>query len=357
MRYPNPQMLTYRFRLHDTADSELTRQARAATLVWNYCNDVQKQAVQRRRKWHSAFDLCKLTAGSSKELGLHAHTIQQVCHVYARSREAKRKPWLRWRVSNQKSPKRSLGWVPFNKGHVTYRDGAFVFRGRKYRAWISRDLTEGQKFGAGSFSQDSQGRWFINLPVHVESLESTGCDAIGIDLGLKDLVTISTGEKIEHQRWYRKMEPRIATAQRARKKQQVKRLHAKAKAQRNDHLHKVSTRLVRGHAAIFVGNVSASGLAKTNMAKSVYDAGWAALRNQLAYKAIRHRVVFREVDEAFSTQTCSQCGSIEGPKGVAGLGVRRWQCSCSAEHDRDTNSAKIIAARGLTSLEAGACHV
>lgn len=123
--------LTYKFRLHDTADSELTRQARAVNFVWNYCNDVQMQAVRRRRKWHSWIDLQKLTAGSSKELDIHAHTIQQVCQRYAHSREAKRKPWLRWRVSNQKSPKRSLGWVPFNKGHVAYRDGAFVFRGRK----------------------------------------------------------------------------------------------------------------------------------------------------------------------------------------------------------------------------------
>lgn len=349
-------MLTYKFRLRDTAASELTRQARAVNFVWNYCNDVQKQAVQRRRKWHSWQDLQKLTAGSSKELDLHAHTIQQVCQQYARSREAKRKPWLRWRVSNPKSPKRSLGWVPFNKGHVAFRDGAFVFRGRSYRTWVSRDLQEGQTFGAGSFTQDSQGRWFINLPVEVESLESGGGDAIGIDLGLKELAVISTGEKIEHPTWYRKMEARIAVAQRAKHKTQVRKLHAKVKAQRHDHLHKESTRLVREHGAIFVGNVSASCLAKTNMAKSVLDAGWSAFRTQLEYKAIRHQVVFAEVNEAFSTQTCSQCGSIEGPKGVAGLGIREWHCRCGAMHDRDVNAAQNILARGLASLAEGAHH-
>ncbi len=348
--------LTYKFRLRDTADSELARQSRAVNFVWNYCNEVQQQAVRRHRKWHSWQDLQKLTAGSSKELDLHAHTIQQVCQRYAHSREAKLKPWLRWRVSNPKSPKHSLGWVPFNKGHVAFRDGAFVFRGRRYRAWVSRELTEGQTFGAGSFNQDSQGHWYINLPVEVKSLQSAGGDAIGIDLGLKDIACTSTGEKVEHPRWYRKMEQRIATAQRARHKRKVKKLHAKVKAQRNDYLHKVSTRLVQSHGAIFVGNVNASGLAKTTMAKSVLDAGWSAFRTQLEYKALRHRVVFAEVNEAYTTQTCSQCGSIEGPKGVAGLGIRGWVCRCGASHDRDANAARNILARGLASLAGGAHH-
>ena len=353
--------LTYKFRLRDSADSELRRQARAVTFVWNYCNETQQQAVKRHRKWLSWQDLQKLTAGSSKALDLHAHTIQQVCQRYAHSREAKRKPWLRWRVSMPKSAKRSLGWVPFNKGHVAWRNGAFVFRGRSYRAWVSRDLAEGQTFGAGSFSQDSQGRWYINLPVEVEctqrSHDKAHGDAIGIDLGLKDLATISTGEKIEHPRWYRRMEQRIATAQRANKKRQVRKLHAKAKAQRNDHLHKVSTRLVQSHGAIFVGNVSAAGLAKTNMAKSVLDAGWSTFRQQLEYKAIRHRALFAEVNEAYSTQTCSECGLLGGPKGLVGLGIRRWQCSgCEVEHDRDINAARNIARRGLATLAEGAHH-
>ena len=221
---------------------------------------------------------------------------------------------------------------------------------------MSRDLQEGQTFGAGSFSQDSRGRWYINLPVEVEALQAQGTGAIGIDLGLKDLATLSTGEKIEHPRWYRRMEARIATAQRARKKKQVKTLHAKVKAQRNDHLHKESTRLVQSHAAIFVGNVSASGLAKTSMAKSVLDAGWSAFRQKLAYKAIRHQVLFKEVGEAYSTQTCSCCGAIpaSSPKGRAGLRIREWTCSdCGAEHDRDVNAARNILAAGHRRLAVG----
>ena len=348
--------LTHRFRLRDTASSEMSRQAKAVTYVWNFCNETQRQAVRRRRPWLTWHDLQKLTAGSSKMLQLHAHTIQQVCQVYDRSRRAKNKAWLRWRSSKPASPKRSLGWVPFNKGHVSYRSGSFVFRGRAYRAWVSRELREGQTFGAGSFTQDAQGHWYVNLPIEVGNRPSSGKEAIGIDLGLKDLAKFSSGEMVAARRWYRKSEAALARAQRGRKKRQTKKLHARIKAQRSDHLHQLSTRLVQKHAAIYIGNVNSSALAKTRMAKSVLDAGWSMFRNQLAYKAIRHQVIFQVVNESYSTQTCSRCGSVEGPKGVAGLGVRQWLCSCGTVHDRDTNAAKNIVARGLTSLEAGACY-
>ena len=132
--------------------------------------------------------------------------------------------------------------MPFNKGHVSYRNGSFWFRGREYKAWVSRELQEGQTFGAGSFNQDALGRWYINLPVEVDALESAPSSAVGIDLGLKELATLSTGAKIENPRWYRASEAKLAVAQRAGKKKQAKRIHAKAANQRKDFLHKASAR-------------------------------------------------------------------------------------------------------------------
>ena len=90
------------------------------------------------------------------------------------------------------------------------------------------------------------------------------------------------------------------------------------------------------------------------MAKSSLDAGWASFKTMLEYKCNRADVVYVEVNEAFTTQTCSSCGNKEGPKGVAGLGMREWSCSCGAIHDRDTNAAQNILARGLASLVVGA---
>ena len=78
------------------------------------------------------------------------------------------------------------------------------------------------------------------------------------------------------------------------------------------------------------------------MAKSIYDASWSTFRNQLKYKATR----YSEVDEKFTTQTCSTCDFKESqsrPRGIAGLGIRSWICSsCNQTHDRDVNAAKNI---------------
>jgi len=126
------------------------------------------------------------------------------------------------------------------------------------------------------------------------------------------------------------------------------------KARRKDALHKLSTALVREYGAIFIGNVNASALAKTRLAKSVLDSGWSAFRTMLQYKGADASVWFEEVEEAYSTQTCSCCASRTGPKGVAGLGIRSWRCEvCGTLHDRDVNAAKNILARGMLSRASG----
>ena len=126
-----------------------------------------------------------------------------------------------------------------------------------------------------------------------------------------------------------------------------KSLQAKIKNTRKDFLHKLSTTLADQNAIIAVGDVNSKQLAQTRMAKSVLDAGWSMFRNMLAYKARRHQATFLEVDEKFTTQTCSTCGTLpeSRPKGIAGLGIRTWQCSaCGTDHDRDVNSALNILA-------------
>lgn len=136
----------------------------------------------------------------------------------------------------------------------------------------------------------------------------------------------------------------------------MKAIHAKIANQCKDAIHKETSALVKKHAAIFIGNVNAKALAQTNMAKSALDASWRTFRTQLKDKAIRQCVVFAEVNEAFSTQTCSCCGVIPpgSPKGRAGLGIRQWTCSdCGAVHDRDTNAARNIARLGLQALTEG----
>ncbi|MDY7218583.1 transposase [Denitrificimonas sp. JX-1] len=129
------------------------------------------------------------------------------------------------------------------------------------------------RFRSSSFNEDARGRWYFNVVVDMEVEPSKGQDRIGIDLGLTDIATCSDGTKLEAGRFYRGLEEKLAIAQRARNKTQVKTIHAKIANRKKDALHKFSRTLVNRCGEIYVGNVSSLKLVKTTMAKSVLDAG------------------------------------------------------------------------------------
>ncbi|WP_426336214.1 RNA-guided endonuclease InsQ/TnpB family protein [Pseudoduganella sp. R-31] len=356
-------ILVYRFRVK-SKNGLLDLQARKVNFVWNYCNDRQKDALRFERPWLTGFDLNKLTTGSSKELELHSGVINAVCEQFAKSRAQHRRPYLRYRG------RKSLGWIPF-KGRDLHREGnAFRFAGNTFRAFYSRPLPEGKIKDGSCFAQDelrsnsgpvksfaSRGNWFLNIVIEVAEPPVRPLDhGVGIDLGLKDLATPSEGEKIPAPGFYREAEAALAVAQRAHKRRRIKAIQARTARRRLDFLHKSSVELARVFDHIAVGNVNASGLAQTSLAKSVLDAGWSSFRKMLAYKAIRHGARYVEVDERFTTQTCSNCGALPDsrPRGIAGLGIREWECSeCGVVHDRDRNAALSILRRGRATLEAG----
>jgi len=348
------QTITIKLRLRDKHAAELNRQARAVNFVWNYCNELSGKAWRDHRRWLSKFELSGYTAFSSQELDLHGHTIQRVCHAFAQARDLKKRAQIRWRG------RKSLGWVPFNSGKVTFDGAQLKFRGVKYCPMhFSQRLTAGIKIGAGSFNRDGRGRWYVNLPVEIEATERASSDVVGIDLGLKSLVTLSDGETILAPRFYRASEESHATAQRAKKTKRARNIARNVANRRKDFLHKASRRIVDKHGTIVVGGVSVKRIAKTNMAKSVKDASWSTLKKMLSYKALMHGGRMIEVNEAYTSQSCHCCGSLphSRPKGIAGLRIREWTCDdCGTVHDRDVNAARNILRIGLDTLVEGAAR-
>ena len=345
-------MLTYRYRIKDATSSKpLGKMAGAIHYVWNYCNETQQKAARARRKWLSAYDLQRLTNGASKELDLHAHTIQRVCRAYDNARRAHKKAWLRWRG------RKSLGWVPFNTGHVSFDGESFKFRGVEYKTMHLRDeLTPTTKIGAGSFNQDARGRWYLNVTVEMATADHAPVSYVGVDLGLHDLAALSDGDKIEAPRFYRASEEKLALAQRRGKSKRVKTIHAKIANRRKDHLHKASAKIAKQFGLIIVGDVSPKKLAQTNLAKSVLDAGWSDFKRMLSYKAIRHGGSMLEVSERYTSQVCSECGAMPAsrPRGIADLSKRVWRCyDCKTVHDRDVNAARNILRIGMDTLSGG----
>lgn len=341
-------ILTYRYRVKNL-NGLLNRQARAVNFVWNFCNDRQQDAVKWSRKWLTTYGLQRLAAGSSQELGLLSTTIDKVCERYVESRRQHNRPWLRYRG------KKSLGWVPLKCNFLRHDADRFRVGGHWFRVFYSRPIPAGATIKeGGSFAQDARGKWFLNLVVEVPDAPArVGGEAVGIDLGLKELATLSTGEKIANPRLTDRYAAKLATAQRAGKRRLERNVHAKIENSRRDGLHKATTGLVRRFGEIVVGGVGAARLAKAGFGKSVNDAAWTTFRTMLAYKSIGNGASYAEVDEAFTTQTCSGCGSIAGPKGRAGLNERVWKCGCGAVHDRDVNAAQNILRLGHQALVEG----
>jgi putative transposase len=352
-------MKTLKLRLKDKHCKVLDQLASEVNFVWNYVNDLSFKHLKRTGEFFSAFDMAKYTAGTSKLCGLHSHTIDAIREEFVNKRKQFKKAKLKWRVSNKKSARRSLGWIPFKKVAIKYADGYVQYGKHQFKLWDSYGLGK-YSVRTGSFVEDSRGRWYVCLVVDVSKQEKpTATKAIGIDLGLKDVATCSDGTVISNPKFYRKYEQKLGIAQRAKNKKRVRALHAKIANCRKDHLHKASTMLVKTNALIIVGDLSAKKLVKTKIAKSVLDTGFSAFKTMLKYKCENAGVLFEEVNEAYTTQTCSCCGEItaSSPKGRAGLGIREWSCECGITHNRDINSALNILALGHKRLAVGITSV
>jgi putative transposase len=285
--------------------------------VFNYCNETSLKAATRtdlKRKWMSGFDLCNLTAGATEYFDkIGSETIQSICNHYAQKRQTAHCLKLRWRVS--RGDRRSLGWVPFKAANLKRKGVCLRFAGKSFRVF-EKERLKGVKWQSGCFAQDAVGDWYLCLPVKVQAEETIApYEAVGIDLGIKDIAVTSDGERLMAGRWTQRYADKLASAQRRGHKRQAKRIHRKAARCRADALHKFSKEIVDRHQKIVVGDVSSLKLAKTRMAKSVLDSGWGMFKTFLDYKSQQAARMFEVVNERNTSITCSTCGALSGPRG------------------------------------------
>jgi putative transposase len=201
-------------------------------------------------------------------------------------------------------------------------------------------------------SKTKSGKYFVNIQVEVEIARPIyNGGAVGIDLGLRDFVTLSSGEKMAPPQYYRKAQQkrRRLARQVSRKKPgsrnwekarlRLARLDERIASQRRDHQHKVSRLLVEENQFIGLEDLNVKGMmANRHLAKSIGDAGWSAFIGMLVYKGDWYGCQVEQVNRWYpSSKTCSACGAVMVS---IPLHVLKWQCPvCSALHDRDVNAA------------------
>ncbi|MBO4252472.1 RNA-guided endonuclease InsQ/TnpB family protein [Streptomyces griseorubiginosus] len=276
----------------------------------------------------------------------------------------------RARYPRFKSKKRSRKAAEYTASAFRYRDGKLTLAKMTEPLAIvwSRPLPEGVVPSTVTVSQDGSGRWFVSLlcvDTAITPLPANGC-AVGIDVGLEHLLTLSTGEKIANPRYEHRDRARLVKAQRslarkakgeganrAKARRAVARIHARIADRRRDHLHQLTTRLVRDNQTLVIEDLAVRDMVRNrSLARAIGDAGWAEFRSMLEYKAAWYGRQVIAVDRFFpSSRMCSVCGAVTDTMPLA---VRAWTCGCGTVHDRDVNAAKNLLAAGLAVSVCGA---
>lgn len=198
------------------------------------------------------------------------------------------------------------------------------------------------------------GQWYASIIVDTNDVSPRHTEnqgAVGVDLGVTALATLSTGEIIAGPKALRSLLDRMrrlsravsrkvkGSRNRARAKLKLARLHVRIMSLRSDALHKLTTSIASRFHTIGIEDLNVKGmLCNRRLSRAISDMGFGELRRQLEYKAAQYRARIVVVDRWYaSSKTCSCCGDLLDR---LDLGVRRWTCqNCGMEHDRDVNAA------------------
>ncbi len=362
----------YRYRLRPTPEQEsvFVRWAGARRWVYNTFLARRRAHYQETGKSLTVAELCRELTVLKRQpetawlRECNAQSLQQAIRDLDRAFGAffaRRSRFPRFRSKKRDRPSFRLpAEVRVGDGHL------YVPKVGRVKLVLHRPVEGVVK--SATFTQDATGAWYVSLVVHFELPDVAPPPprperTVGVDLGLHDLAVLSDGERVPAPKHYRRAERKLRRLQRhlsrcqkgsknrERARRAVARQHLRVATQRKDHLHKLSTRLVRQFEAICVEDLNVKGLSRTKIAKSVHDAGWGQLRFLLTYKARWAGKHLAVVGRFFpSSRLCGACGAVND---ALTLADRVWTCGCGVVHDRDLNAAHNIRDQGLRLLLAG----
>jgi putative transposase len=355
----------YRYRLYPSRNQErLLNQTLETCRRWyNACLAERKEAWENEQRSIGKFAQLARVKSYRKENAfagqVHSHVLQVVTADLDKAFQAF---FRRVKAGEKPGYPRFRGRDRFDSfGFKQYGNG-FKIDGRRLKlSGIGRVAVRWHRPVEGRIKtvriRRQAGQWYACFACEIEAqpLPSTGQE-VGVDVGIASLLTTSDGKHIENPKWYRAEQAKLRVLQRrvsrreqgsANRRKAVRALqhqHARIANRRKDFLNKTVHELVMHYDRIAIEDLQVVHMAQNrHLAKSILDAGWGYFRLQLFSKAAYAGRIAVAVNPAYTTKTCSRCGSWLAHLTLAD----RWvQCDCGLSLDRDENAARNLLARG-----------
>lgn len=340
-RFVYNQTLAYRKQLYETEKKSMSKFD---------CNNYKNQVLKKEYEWLKEVDKFALE-----------NAIYNMDNAYQKFfKEHAGYPKFKSKKNNKKSYTTNITGnnieVSFDKNRIKLPKLKWV-KAKLHREFVGR-------IKSATISQVPSGKYFVSILVETEHIpiKSTG-SMIGVDLGIKDLLITSDGEKIDNIRTTKKYEDKLAKEQRklshkakgsknwGKQRIKVARIYEKIHNTRMDNLHKISHKLISENQVIVSEDLAVSNMVKNhNLAKAITDCGWYELTRQIDYKSGWNNRQYIKIGRfTKSSQPCNVCGYINTE--TKDLSVREWICpQCGTVHDRDVNAAINILNEGLRLL-------
>jgi putative transposase len=360
----------YKYRLYPNVDQEvlLDKAFGCVRYVWNWALDKKTKAYEVDKKKLSYFDLANELPELKKQFpwlkDSHSQTLQMALRNLDNAFNSffkKNSQYPKFKSKHKSKPS-----CQFPQGvKLDFYENTVEFpKLGSFKAVLHRKFEGAIK--TVTVSRTSNGGYFASLliedgketPSKAEVIEDS---TTGIDVGIKTLLTLSNGTKIDNPKFLKRSEHRLKILQRRLSKktmktsvnrQDVKRQlskhHEKVSNQRKDFLHKVSHKLVSENQTTMIvcEDLNIEGMLKNHkLAKSISDVAWSKFFEFTKYKCDWQGKTFQTIGRFDpSTKICNVCGSLNN---TLTLKDREWDCpNCKIHHDRDLNVAINIKKMG-----------